>query len=175
MRLATSSTSCDPLPYSFIGTIQNASLNGSTSQCLASINASLPTRYLWAGGDNGYCGFGQHQGNQDNPEHALASDGEAVWRFTFLGWGQYRIKNARYQSWPNIPTVWTPTCIGNNQYTLRNENLNQCLIFGANGTDTSASTFNWGGGGGAEYCGLQSASNVLANRQAAFTITVQGQ
>jgi hypothetical protein len=176
MGLTPSSTTCQPLPASFTATIQNASRNGFLNECLLFGNNGAdtsPTRMLWGSGNNGYCGFGLGQGTQDSPEHALEVNGQAVWNFSSQGGGVYVITGYGGRTLADGELAWTLNCVGNNQYTILNQFTNQCLIFTNNGAAPKPTQFNWGNGGSAAYCGLQSASSILANRQAAFTIDVQ--
>ena len=59
--------------------ITNASRDGVTEECLimsGNGQATFPSRYLWGGGDNGYCGMASTAD--------LLANKQAVWTFTRL-------------------------------------------------------------------------------------------
>jgi hypothetical protein len=70
-------TDSDALPLTFVATLQNASRDGSTHECLimsGNGQDTHPTRYLWGAGQNGFCGL--------SSAAELLANKQAVWTFT---------------------------------------------------------------------------------------------
>ena len=130
-----------PLPSSFTATLQNASRDGSTNECLIMSGNGQddhPSRYLWAGGDNGYCGF--------SSQAELLANKQAAWELESLGDDLYMITNAS-----------------------RDGSTKECLIMGGNGQNTYPSRHLWPGGDNGN-CGLSSRAELLANKQAVWRV-----
>jgi phospholipase C len=132
-----------PLPSDFKATMQNASRNGATNECLifgGNGQNTYPERYLWGGGDNGDCGFGS--------KADLLANKQAVWTFHNLGGDLYTIRNAS-----------------------RDGSTSECLIFSGSGQNTYPERYLWGGHVDNEWCGFGSKADLLANKQAVWRVT----
>jgi hypothetical protein len=198
---ATSELTASGLPVRFHATLQNASRDGVTNECLifyGTAQGESPSRYMW-GSDNGHCGL---------PSKAYLLDNQqAVFRFDSQGGDRYTITHVRggssgclmfygggsgenptryswgsdngmcgFSSRPGLfssnQAVWKVTNRGGGKFTIHDALTNQCLIFAGNGQNTYMSRHLWPHGP-ADLCGWDTSANLLANKQAVFTITVQ--
>jgi len=184
--------------------LTNASRNG-TEECLimgGNGYATHPSRHLWGGKANGFCGLGSHA--------ELLANKQAVWTVIPLGDNKYVFTNASRNGteeclimsgngqavhpsrhlWDagqngfcglssaaellaNKQAVWTAKPLGDHKYILTNASRNgteECLIMSGNGKETHPRRYLWGGGANG-FCGLSSAAELLANKQAVWTIT----
>jgi hypothetical protein len=191
------------LGATFYATLSNASQTG--DKCLIfnrNGTEDSPSRYLWGGGNNGYCGFGSLK--------ELLANKQAVFKFTSLGDGRYIITNAsrtgtdeclifgenggaahpsRYlwgggdngycgfnslhELLANRQAVWNVNLISGNQYTLTNSSRSpRECLIFSGNGGETYPTRYLWGGGDNGYCGLPTAAELVSNGQGVWRITV---
>ncbi|HRI66829.1 MAG TPA: hypothetical protein PK156_21430 [Polyangium sp.] len=190
------------LPSEFTATLQNASRDGITNECLiygGNGQQPYPERYLWSS-DNGNCGLPS--------EEFLLDNKQAVFRFKNLGGDLYTIANAsrngnyecmmfygtdmwespsRYD-WgagngncgfsskaallANKQAVFRLTPRGGNKFTITHALTNQCLIHSNNGQRVNPTRHLWPLGANAN-CGLSTEQELFDNQAAIWTLTVR--
>jgi len=167
---------------------------------------TYPSRYLWGGGANGYCGLGSKE--------ELLANKQAVWTLQIRpSTARYIITNAsrngteeclimggnghathpsRYlwgggangfcgqasnaELLANKQAVWKLKPLGNDKYVITNASRNgteECLIMSGNGHAIHPSRYLWGGGANG-FCGQASNAELLANKQAVWTLKSLG-